>query len=124
MTIVRLVLAVLIALTAVAGCSAASSSGEGDGGSTGQLCTYTGIAGASEVYAPCREGEAFAEKMTELGFPDNADVYMPEVATDTCNRLANGQALGTWSSTNLDPEVNRAYREAEVAAKCPDALSG
>ena len=122
MTLVRLILAALVVLTAVAGCSTAATSSTPE--SSGQLCTYRGALSDGEVYAPCGEGEAFASKMSELGFPDYGEYYMPEVATDTCSRLENGQALGTWSSTNLDPEINRAYREAEAAAKCPEALGG
>lgn len=96
MTLARSLLALLVLLTASAGCSAAVEPdvGADDSGSAsaGELCTYlgSGVNSGGEVYAPCREGEAFAEKMTDLGFPDYGDNYMPEVATDTCDRLARG----------------------------------
>lgn len=122
MTILRLLLAVLIPLIAIAGCSSATTNGD-DAAAPSALCTYHGQ-GDTEVYAPCSEGETFGAKMTELGFADSSDVYMPEVAADTCDKVQRGLPVASWSTTGSEPELNRAFREAEIAAKCPDALGG
>jgi hypothetical protein len=83
-----------------------------------ELCSYMGpMVGVSEVFAPCSEGERFARTMRQLGFPDNT-TYMPSVAADTCQRKAAGLPLLSWSHSAGDAELHRAFREAEVEARC------
>jgi hypothetical protein len=83
-----------------------------------QLCSYRNGTSTGTVFAPCEEGQRFADTMRQLGFPDNADVYMPQVAQATCEAVAAGRALQSYSSSPRDEELQRAYRQAEIAARC------
>lgn len=83
------------------------------------LCSYRdAVIPGQQVYAPCSEGDRFAASMRQQGYPDNALYYMPQVAADTCTRKAAGQPLVAWGVGDGD-DLDRAYRQAEVAARCP-----
>jgi hypothetical protein len=111
----------------LAGCTVTVAGAPAPSTDKTELCAYLAplapgvFAAPSEydVFAPCVEGDRFRLKMRELGFPENT-TYMPTVAADTCQRKAAGLPLESWGQSPKDAALHRAFRQAEIAARCPD----
>lgn len=88
------------------------------------LCAFRAEGDADgQEFAPCLEGIRFAQSMREQGFSDYADYYTPGVAADTCARKTAGQPLSSQGATGSDVRVQLAYRQAEIAARCPSTTA-
>jgi hypothetical protein len=116
-----LALTTTLALAGLAACGAAAPAAPASSTpAVAPLCAFRAGGDADgQEFAPCLEGIRFAKSMREQGFSDYADYYTPGVAAETCARKTAGQPLSSQGATGSDVGVQLAYRQAEIAARCP-----